>query len=234
MPLKILIMNKLLLGLFIISFVLPSCEKDNYDGPTAGLSGTFIDALTKQPIEQDIINGTTIELLEKGYNPVTPQYLIVKNNGSYENSQLFANTYTVRPVRGNFIDIPAQEVVIKGQTILDFVVTPYIRVKEANISKVGTKVIATFKLEQNVLNPIKKISLYAHSDSRLGEGMRLVVSEKIINVASVPNTIYTIEMDLPSKSSTLKPGLGYYFRVGALINVPEAKPNYAPAVKLVI
>ncbi len=234
MPLKILIMNKLLLGLFIISFVFFSCEKDNYDGPTAGLSGTFIDALTNKPIEQDIINGTTIELLEKGYNPVTPQYLIVKNNGSYENSQLFANTYTVRPVRGNFIDIPAQEVVIKGQTILDFVVTPYIRVKETNISKVGTKVIATFKLEQNVLNPIRKISLYAHSDSRLGDGMRLVVSEKTINVAAVPNTIYTIEMDLTSNSSTLKPGLGYYFRVGALINVPEAKPNYAPAVKMVI
>jgi hypothetical protein len=173
-------------------------------------------------------------LIEKGYNPVTPQYLIVKTNGTYENSQLFANTYTVRPVRGNFIDIAAQEVVINGETKLDFVVTPYIRVKEANISKVGTKVIATFKLEQNVLNPIRKISLYAHSDSRLGDGMRLAVSEKTINVVAVPNTVYTIEMDLPSNSSTLKPGLDYYFRVGALINVPEAKPNYAPAVKLVI
>jgi hypothetical protein len=137
-------------------------------------------------------------------------------------------------VRGNFIDIAAQEVVINGETKLDFVVTPYIRVKEANISKVGTKVIATFKLEQNVLNPIRKISLYAHSDSRLGDGMRLAVSEKTINVVAVPNNVYTIEMDLPSNSSTLKPGLDYYFRVGALINVPEAKPNYAPAVKLVI
>lgn len=234
MALKSFIMNKLLSGLFIISFAFFSCEKDNYDGPTAGLSGTFIDALTNKPIEQDIINGTTIELIENGYNPVTPQYLIVKTNGTYENSQLFANTYKVRPVRGNFIDIPAQDVVIKGQTVLDFVVTPYIRVKEANISKVGTKVIATFKLEQNVLNPIRKISLYAHSDSRLGDGMRLVVSEKTINVVAVPNTVYTIEMDLPSNSSRLKPGLDYYFRVGALINVPEAKPNYAPAVKLVI
>lgn len=225
-------MNKLLLAMLITTSALFSCKKDNYEAPTAGLSGTFIDALTNKPIEQDIINGTTIELIEKGYNPVTPHYLIVKNNGSYDNSLLFANTYSVRPVRGNFIDIAAQDVVINGQIKLDFVVTPYIRVKDAKITKSGTKVIATFKLEQTVLTPVRKISLYAHSDSRLGDGMRLVAAEKFLSAVSDPNTVYTLEIDLPSNSSTLKPGLEYYFRVGARIDLPESKLNYAPAVKL--
>ena len=227
-------MNKILFALIITTFALFSCEKDNYDAPTAGLSGTFIDVLTNKPIEQDIIRGTTIELIEKGYNPVTPQYLIVKNDGSYDNSLLFANTYTVKPVRGNFIDIASQDVVIDGKTKLDFIVTPYIRVKDANISKVGTKVIATFKLEQTVLSPLRKIGLYAHSDSRLGEPMRLVAAEKTLTTVADPNTVYTVEIDLPSNSSTLKPGFEYYFRVGALINVAEAKLNYAPAVKISI
>ena len=227
-------MNKILFALIITTFALFSCEKDNYDAPTAGLSGTFIDVLTNKPIEQDIIRGTTIELIEKGYNPVRPQYLIVKNDGSYDNSLLFANTYTVKPVRGNFIDIASQDVVIDGKTKLDFIVTPYIRVKDANISKVGTKVIATFKLEQTVLSPLRKIGLYAHSDSRLGEPMRLVAAEKTLTTVADPNTVYTVEIDLPSNSSTLKPGFEYYFRVGALINVAEAKLNYAPAVKISI
>ena len=227
-------MNKLLLGLLLSTAALFSCKKDNYDAPTAGLYGTFFDAQTNKPLEQDIILGTTIELREAGYSPVTPQFLIVKTDGSYNNGLLFANTYNVKVVKGNFVDIPAQDVLIQGQTKLDFIVTPYIRVKEANISKVGTKVIATFKLEQNVLSPIRKIGLYAHSDSRVGEPMRLVASEKTINAVSNPTTVYTVEIDLPANSSTLKPGLEYYFRVGAAINIPEARLNYAPIVKISI
>ena len=30
------------------------------------------------------------------------QFLVVKNDGTYENSLLFENMYTVTPVRGNF------------------------------------------------------------------------------------------------------------------------------------
>jgi hypothetical protein len=227
-------MNKLFLGLILSTVAMFSCKKDNYIGPDAGLYGTFFDAQTNKPLEQDIILGTTIELREAGYNPVTPQFLIVKTDGTYQNSLLFANTYNVKVVRGNFIEIPAQDVVIENQTKLDFTVTPYIRIKEATIAKVGTKVVATFKLEQNVLNPIRKIGLYAHSDSRVGEPMRLVASEKTINAVSNPATVYTVEIDLPANSSTLKPGLNYYFRVGAAINIPEARLNYAPIVKITI
>lgn len=225
-------MNKIKFVLLIAAFGLFSCKKDNYESPTAGLSGNFIDAQTNELVEQDIIRGTTIEIIEHGYDPVTPQYLIVKTNGSYDNSLLFANTYTVKPVRGNFVAVDAQDVNIQGQTKLDFTVTPYIRVKDVTISVNGTKVVATFKLQQNVISNIKKIGLYAHADSRVGEPMRLVAAERDINAVSDPGTVYTLEIDLPSNSSSLKPGSEYYFRVGSLIDVGEAKLNYAPAVKL--
>ena len=42
----------------------------------------------------------------------------------------------------------------------------------------------------------------------------------------------SIEIDLSENKSQLKPGEQYYFRVGALIDAPEAKCNYAPAVKI--
>lgn len=223
-------MKKLSSIILISALAFASCEKDNYDGPTAGLSGNFFDAATKSLVEQDIISGTEIEIIEKGYT--SAQYLIVKNNGTYANTMLFANTYTVRPVRGNFIPVEAQEVNISGQTKLDFNVTPYIRVNNVSIVKTGTKIIATFKLEQNVINNVSKIGLYAHQDSRVGEPMRQVASEKDINAVSNPNTVYTLEIDLPSNSTLLKPGHPYYFRVGAKIDIGETKFNYAPSVKI--
>ncbi|CAL1519545.1 DUF3823 domain-containing protein [Chitinophaga sp. MM2321] len=224
--------NKFSYILFAAALAMTSCKKDNYDGPTAGLSGNFVDVKTNELVEQDIIRGTTIEIIEHGYDPVTPQYLTVKTDGTYDNSLLFANTYTVNPVRGNFIATTPQDVDIKGQTKLDFTVTPYIRLKDVSITRNGAKVVATFKLEQNVPNNVKKIGLYAHQDSRVGEPMRQEATEQQLNAVSDPNQVYTLEIDLPSHTSSLKPGNKYYFRVGALIDVGEAKPNYAKAVVL--
>lgn len=225
--------NITLISLIIVA-ALSSCKKDNYDGPTAGLSGKFVDAKTGELVQQDIIRGTQIEMIEHGYDPVSPQFLIVKTDGTYDNSMLFANTYTVRPVRGNFITVESQELPINGKTVLDFTVTPYIRVLSPKVERVGTKIIATFRLEQQVVNEVQKIGLYAHSDSRVGEPMRLLASEKQLNAVSNPATTYSVEIDLPSNNTTLKTGNSYYFRIGALIGVGEAKLNYAPAVKIAI
>jgi hypothetical protein len=209
-----------------------ACEKDNYGGPDAGLSGSFIDAETKALVEQDIIRGTTIEIAEHGYDPVEKQILIVKNDGTYANTLLFANTYTVQPVRGNFADIAPQDVQIAGNTKLDFTVVPYIRIKEPNIVKNGTKVTATFKLQQTVTTNVRKIGLYAHQDSRVGEPMRFVAAEADVNAVTDPGHVYTLSIDLPSNTSQLKPGKAYYFRIGAVIDKGDAKFNYAPVVKL--
>ncbi|MGX5816909.1 DUF3823 domain-containing protein [Chitinophaga lutea] len=218
--------------LVIAALIFSACEKDNYDGPTAGLSGSFIDGDTKQLIEQDIIGGTQIELLEHGYDPVEPFFLIVKNDGTYENSMLFENMYTVTPVRGNFIPIQPQELKIAGKTKLDFTVTPYIRVLDAQVTKSGTIVTAKFRIQQNVTNNVKKIGLYVHSDSRVGEPLRLAAAEQDINAVTNPQTVYTLSINVADHTSTLKTGKKHYFRVGAQIDAPSSKLNYAKAVEI--
>lgn len=224
---------KMLRSIFLIAAVaLASCEKDNYDGPTAGLSGRFIDADTKQLVEQDIISGTQIELLEHGYDPVSPFFLIVKNDGTYENSLLFENTYTVTPMNGNFISVEPQEIRIAGKTTLDFSVTPYIRVLEPSITKSGNIVTATFKLQQTVGTNIRKIGLYVHSDSRVGEPMRLVAAEQNINAVADPDHVYTLTLDVAAHSSQLPSGRKYFFRAGAVVDISQAKLNYAPVVEI--
>ncbi|ACT92592.1 DUF3823 domain-containing protein [Dyadobacter fermentans] len=218
----------------LLLFGAAACGVDNYPAPDSQLYGTFLDIDTDEPVEQDIIRGSTIEFIEHGYASQTKQTMIVKNDGSYRNNLIFANTYTITPVRGNFVPMGAQEVAVKGDTKLDFKVQPYIRVKEASIEKAGTKVIAKFKLQQTVMNNVRKIGLYAHPEPSVGEPMRVALAEQEINGAIDPDKVYQLEIDIPSNSNVLKAGNPYFFRVGGIIDAPESKFNYAKAVRIAL
>lgn len=229
-------MKNIKILLILIGITGTSCELnklDNYEGPTAGLFGKIIDDETGELVQQDIIRGSVIEIVEHGYDPVSPQYLIIKNDGTYANTRLFANTYTVQPVRGNFKVVDPQDVKIAGQTELDFRVTPYIRIEEATITKNGEIITATFKLEQTSVSNILKVGLYAHPDPHVGEPMQLAKEELNVNAVVDPNQVFTIELDVYSDPDLFNNiGDTYFFRIGALIDVPEAKYNYAPAVSI--
>ncbi len=211
-----------------------SCKIDNYPAPDAQLYGTFLDIDTNQPVEQDIIRGSTIEYIEQGYEAEAKQYMIIKNDGSYRNNLIFANTYMITPVRGNFVPMTPQEINVAGATQLDFKVQPYIRVKDAKIERVGNKVVATFKLEQTVINKVKRIGLYAHPEPVVGDPVRVAAVNQNINEVVDPNKVFRLELELPAKSNVLKGGKQYFFRIGTLIDAAEAKYNYAKAVRLSI
>ncbi len=224
---------------FTILFVASSCKVDNYEQPSAELYGTFIDAGTSQPLAQDIVNGTVIELIEhgfvKGQTNVT-QTLVVRGDGTYKNSLIFPGKYLVRAVRGNFQDIPPIDtVVINASTKLDFLVTPYLRIKEPSIVKVGTKVTATFKIEQTSTQNVSRIGLYVHPNPNVGSPMTLTSRvETTLNRLATPTETFSITIDLAANSATLLPGQQYYFRIGALSSAGSAKFNYAPAVRITI
>lgn len=224
---------KIILLLMVSLVYLASCELDNLEGPTAELYGSFIDDETDELVEQDIIRGGELVILEHGYDPVTPQFINYQTDGTYRNSRLFTNTYTVVPVKTNFQPIDSMEVKIDGSTQLDFRVTPYIRIKNVNIAKNGDKVVATFSLEQTGSGMVQKIGLYAHEDPNVGEPFRLANADQDINAVVDPSDTYTLEIDVPSNSN-LKPGTSYFFRVGALYDAPEARFNYAPSVEIVL
>lgn len=211
-----------------------SCKLDNYDAPNAALYGSILDIKTNELVEQDIINGMQIEFLEQGYESPVSQYMVIKNDGTYRNDLVFSGSYDIRPVRGNCLPVDMQRIEVKGSTKIDFKVQPYIRVQNVSIQKTGTKIVATFNLEQTVPNKVKKIGLYAHPEPVVGETIRTVAAEQQINVVSDPATVYRLEIDLPANAANLKAGKEYFFRVGALIDAAETKPNYAKAVRVML
>lgn len=224
-------MDKLIRIFILTLFVgcLASCEMDNLDEPTAGLYGRIIDEKNGELVPQDIIQGTIIELRESGYANVAPQNLVVKNNGSYENSRLFENTYAIVPVQPNFQLLPSQDVLIKGRTNLDFTVKPFVRILESKIEKVGTKIVATFKLEQTTADPILRISLFSHRDPNVGSFMQTAKTDVTLNAVSVPDQIYKVELETAANVNFIV-GRTYYFRIGAITTVPLTRANYASTV----
>lgn len=222
-----------LLGILLIN----GCELekvDNYGGPNASIYGGIYDIETNELVQQDIIRGTQIEYVEDHYENPETQYLVVKNDGTFRNNMMFANSYTITPVRGNFVGVPKRGIQVKGETKIDFMVQPYIRIKNAKIEKQGNKIIATFNVKQTVTNNVSKIGLFAHEEPNVGEPLNVVSTQIAIDAVTYESTVYTLEIDLGANSGKLVPGKSYYFRVGALINASEAKFNYAPAVRLVL
>jgi hypothetical protein len=217
-------------------FAMVSCldDLDNYQAPDAQFYGSIRDYQTNELIQQDIINGAQIEYIEHGYTNPVAQYMIFKPDGTFRNNLMFKGDYTVTPVRGNFVPVGPSEIHIEGETEHNFIVQPYLRIKNASIQKVGSKIIATFNVQQTVSHRVLGIGLYVHPEPSVGKYMNILSVEQGINAVVNENSLFTLEIDLPSHVNILVPGKQYFFRVGALIDAPEAKPNYAAAVRLAI
>ena len=211
--------------------LMSGCSLDNYDPPTSAIYGSFIDKETGELIEQDIVRGTQIEYQEGKF--VTKQYMVVKPDGTYRNNLLFNGVYNIQPVRGNFEPIDPVSVTIKGDTKLDFEVIPFLRIKHVSIFKNGNKVKATFKVQQTGFDNVLKLGLYAGADKTAGATVNQSLVEIPVGATVSEDQSFTIEMDI-ANNSRLKKGYTYYFRVGAVIDAPEAKFNYAPAVELTL
>lgn len=122
-------------------FTIGSCSKlDNYDGPTETLQGRIIDAGTNQNVQSEVSgdngSGTRIKLLETSWsdNP-TPLYLATKQDGTYNNTKVFAATYKMI-AEGAFVPMDlagndqSKTVQVKGgTTTVDFTVEPFLRVE---------------------------------------------------------------------------------------------------------
>ncbi len=237
-------MKKIHILLLLLSGILyfNSCELDNYESPTASLSGSFIDKETGEPVQSDIISGTRIGLIEQGYENPEIKYLVVKVDGTYRNDMLFEGKYSIPPImNGNFVpQIDADSLTndtlvidIKGETTHDFVVQPYIRIKDATITIDGTKITAKFKLQQTVSNKVKAIGLFGHNSPSVGEPLQFGKKSQTLNKVTDPNTEYKLELDVRTDKDFEK-GKAYFFRIGALIDAEQAEYNYAQAVILTI
>lgn len=222
-----------------------SCEKDNMAGPDAAFFGAVKDASGGALIEQDMLNGSSIEVYEHGYEKPKAMFWDFKVNGEFRNNMVFANTYDLYLRNGNFFPITELDFDIKpGDNSHDFLAVPYLRVLDGKIDrdKTNNKITASFRIEggKNTVK-LKSIALYAWSDIYVGNPFKFDINggedTQTFETSIHPNAniTYHLSIDLTSNASQLVSGRNYYFRIGALADVSEmgsVKYNYAPAVKI--
>ena len=116
---------------------LSSCfELDNWDAPNCTIRGTVIDTFTNEPLLSSQ-NDWQLRYWERSWSgheggATTYQELRIKQDGTYQNTKLFAGTYDILPYDGPFWTIvdTTKNVQISGTTELNFKVTPYLSISD--------------------------------------------------------------------------------------------------------
>ena len=142
------------LALATISLSLSSCslfELDNYNEPSETIKGAVTDAATGEPVLTDQgSEGIRVRLTELSYgdNVEHNPDFFCRPDGTYQNTKIFKGNYNIR-IDGPFIPLVretsdgiviADESVttdIKGTTVVNFKVQPFLKVEIVGIPQIS-------------------------------------------------------------------------------------------------
>jgi hypothetical protein len=220
---------------------------DNWDAPDARFHGRIIDSYTGENIltSQD---EWSIRIWERSWTQGIPNYqsLSVMQDGTYNNTKLFAATYDMLPYGGAFWPCDTvKNVVLKKTVEQDFTVTPYLQVIDFNASVNGTSLTLTCRLRaprREGLPNLYEIKPFISLTTFCGNG-----NNSYINIDDYNKTRITInkswkdEVGDGDTSGTysvgpipVKSGYTYYVRLGAAVNDANRRYNYSPIVKVTV
>jgi hypothetical protein len=156
---------KKLIYLIPMMLLMTSCglfQFDNYETYDASIKGAFIDETTGVNVQQECVytvsfGGTIssyttgyISAYELGWDYEAAQNWLVKSDGSYLNTKIFAGKYRLEAQQNNFYPIVKSDVVLKeGSNTVDWTVVPYVRIIDPVITYDATvsKFKAAFKCQ---------------------------------------------------------------------------------------
>ncbi|MCH7408275.1 DUF3823 domain-containing protein [Belliella sp. DSM 111904] len=151
--------NILILCLFALAGM-TSCEYDNFDAPESMLTGNVV--FEGEPISVRSA-GVELELWQRGFELFQKIPVHVAADGSFS-AKLFDGEYQMTQLNNNgpWINNPdTLHVTVRGNTVVDFEVTPYFIIPNASFSLSGTEVTATFEAQRAFQNAnIELIGLY--------------------------------------------------------------------------
>ena len=225
--------RKLIIPLFIVpAFFSCMDDIDNYDAPDSTITGVVIDNTTNEGIQTEQPNGFRIRLIESGYDNVVPLDFWGKPDGSFFNSQLFANTYEAGPIEGPFLTPATQSVNISGVTEVNFTVTPFMTVhaSEPTVSGKNISVKYTLSKPDQVSYNIVKSSVLAATVPGVSNAVNNYRADRSLSgmtYTQITGTEFTDVLENLLSGS-------YYVRVGALTSNPLGKYNYSKVFQVTV
>ncbi|WP_316814354.1 DUF3823 domain-containing protein [Pedobacter heparinus] len=151
-------MKKIYYSIFVIlSVVASACNKiDNYDPPSATLSGAVVDNVTNEPVQNAGVNtGTSIQLFEG--NSKQPILSNSFPDGRFVNAALFPGNYKLYPLGAFKIVGDTIRLNISGETTTEVRALPNVRLKATVQSITGTT--GTVKVEYEKVHSTEVLNL---------------------------------------------------------------------------
>lgn len=119
---------------------------------------------------------------------------------------IFSGDYKIILNRGNYVPLDTLDMKIKpGKNYQVFEANPYLRIIEPEISVIGRKVVAKFKLEQVTSNEVYRISLFAHSHIDVSNKLNIVNRTEELNRSITDGEAFELSINLEDYTSTLVP-----------------------------
>ena len=158
--------TKILFIVACVCFLLASCEYDNYDAPSAKLSGRVL--YNDAPVGVRT-NGTQLEPRQDGYELYTKIPVYIAQDGTFSASLFNGQYKLVRLSGAPWEDQPMDtiRIEVKGNTVVDVPVKPYFIIKNESYQKgTGNAITVKFTIEKVVESAeVKSVNFY------LGEGI---------------------------------------------------------------
>lgn len=226
---------------------LASCMKiDNWGEPDAQFYGNVIDSYTGQNLVMDQ-NDWQIRIWEKTWTATvaTNQNLVVKADGTYNNTKLFSGTYDMLAYGGPFWPCDTIKGVVLGKsTEQDFTVTPYLQVLDFAATLADTSLTLTCRVKAPRITGLPNlydIKAFISLTTFCGNSNYINISQYNDRRLQINKSWATYVTDgsdtTPVKTIgplPLRKGYTYYVRIGASVNDANRKYNYSPIVKVVV
>lgn len=234
-----------ILSIVSLAALASSCmEIDNFDAPSAKISGNIIDKTTGKNMLLDRAD-THVRIWEVSYslNP-TPQDIPVLEDGTFNNERLFAGTYDVLPYDGAYWPCDTTfnvKVGSKSQKV-DLEVIPYLHLQDFTYSLDGLNLTMSCRLQAPVtegLPQVMEIRPFLSLNNHCGAANHIdyyFTDAYKINVRKLWNKLDADGDGVSDEPYTItvpvKAGYTYWIRMGAQVNNTFKNYNYSEVVKV--
>lgn len=220
---KLKFISYLFIGCLLIVL---SCDYDNYDAPSVGVTGSITDATTGELFQSEQPNGYRIRLLEEGYENPVPIDFWGRPDGTFEHSKLFSARYEIIPVEGAFFPVEAMEVDVQQTgTEVSFTVTPFLAISATAELISGNRVVLNYTISQDITGD--KIILTQALASKIPTVNNTVFDHRITRDISVLDDEEILQTQFSDTLQGLESSQTYYIRAAARTDNFLGRYNYS-------